>query len=237
LIIGILWLIYAFIVFSFTHTTIWAIAIFAGTAFIAAGIVEFVLAAVLDSWQWLHALAGVLYIAAGIVAFVWRGETFLVLAAIIGWFLLFRGTFNIVESLLVKDYVEQWWLILITGILQVAIALWAVGYAGRSIVVLVVWVGAWALTEGVMSIWAAFQLRSVHQQAATLTQPRVTPPSDPLVVRRVVSATVVGVTPWRTALGASRRVFFPTLEARTLLDEGGRVSASGRCRRGARGCS
>ena len=114
LIIGILWLIYAFIVFSFTYTTIWAIAIFAGIAFIAAGIVEFVLAAVLDSWQWLHALAGVLYIAAGIVAFVWRGETFLVLAAIIGWFLLFRGTFNIVESLLVKDYVEQWWLILIT---------------------------------------------------------------------------------------------------------------------------
>jgi uncharacterized membrane protein HdeD (DUF308 family) len=179
LIIGILWLIYAFVVLSFTYTTIWAIAIFAGVAFIAAGIVEFVLAAVLDSWQWLHALAGVLCIAAGIVAFVWPGETFLVLAAIIGWFLLFRGTFNIVESLLVKDYVEQWWLILITGILQVAIALWAVGYAGRSIAVLVVWVGAWALTEGVMNIWAAFRLRSVHQQAVTLTQPRVTPPSAP----------------------------------------------------------
>jgi uncharacterized membrane protein HdeD (DUF308 family) len=167
----------AFIVLSFTYTTIWAIAIFAGIAFIAAGIVEFVLAAVLDSWQWLHALAGVFCIAAGIVASVWPGETFLVLAAIIGWFLLLRGTFNVVESLLVKDYVEQWWLILITGILQVAIALWAVGYAGRSIAVLVVWVGAWALTEGVMNIWAAFRLRSVHQQAATLTQPRVTPPS------------------------------------------------------------
>ncbi len=179
LIIGILWLIYAFIVLSFTYRTIWAIAIFAGMAFIAAGIVEFVLAAVLDSWQWLHALAGVLCIAAGIVAFAWPDQTFLVLAAIIGWFLLFRGTFNIVESLLVKDYVEQWWLILITGILQVGIALWAVGYAGRSIAVLVVWVGAWALTEGVMNIWAAFRIRSVHQRAATHAQPRVTPPSAP----------------------------------------------------------
>jgi uncharacterized membrane protein HdeD (DUF308 family) len=179
LIIGILWLIYAFIVLSFTYRTIWAIAIFAGIAFIAAGIVEFVLAAVLDSWQWLHALGGVLCIAAGILAFAWPDQTFLVLAAIIGWFLLFRGTFNIVESLLVKDYVEQWWLILITGILQVGIALWAVGYAGRSIAVLVVWVGAWALTEGVMNIWAAFRIRSVHQRAATHAQPRVTPPSAP----------------------------------------------------------
>ena len=177
LIIGILWLIYAFIVLSFTYKTIWAIAIFAGMAFIAAGIVEFVLAAVLDSWRWLHALAGVLCIGAGIVAFAWPDQTFLVLAAIIGWFLLFRGTFNIVESLFVKDYVEQWWLMLITGILQVGIALWAVGYAGRSIAVLVVWVGAWALTEGVTNIWAAFRLRGVHQRAATVARPPATPPS------------------------------------------------------------
>jgi uncharacterized membrane protein HdeD (DUF308 family) len=100
-----------------------------------------VLAAVPDSWQWVHAPGGVLCVAAGVVAFVWPGQTFLVLAAIIGRVLLFRGTFNIFESLLVKDYVEQWWLILITGIAQVVIALWAVGYAGRSIAVLVVWVG------------------------------------------------------------------------------------------------
>ena len=174
LITGIAWLIYAFIVLSFTYKTIWAIAIFAGLAFLAAGIVEFVLASVLDSWKWLHALGGVLCIAAGIVAFAWPDQTFLVLAAIIGWFLLFRGTFNIVESLLVKDHVEQWWLMLITGILQVGIALWAVGYAGRSIAVLVVWVGAWALTEGVMNIWAAFRLRSVHKEAATVARPPVT---------------------------------------------------------------
>jgi uncharacterized membrane protein HdeD (DUF308 family) len=51
----------------------------------------------------------------------------------------------------------------------VAIALRAVGYRGPSIAVLVVWVGAWALTEGVMNVWAAFRLRSVHQQAVTLT--------------------------------------------------------------------
>jgi uncharacterized membrane protein HdeD (DUF308 family) len=175
LLIGILWLIYAFIVLSFTYKTVWAVVVFAAVAFIFTGLGEFVLAAILESWQWLHALAGVLCIAAGILALVWPGQTFLVLAAIIGWFLLFRGTFNIIESLFIKDYVEQWWLMLITGILQIAIALWAVGYAGRSIAVLVVWVGAWALTEGIMNIWAAFRIRSVNRQAAGLAEPPATP--------------------------------------------------------------
>jgi uncharacterized membrane protein HdeD (DUF308 family) len=175
LLLGILWLIYAFIVLSFTYKTVWAVVVFAAVAFIFTGIGEFVLATILESWQWLHALAGVLCIAAGILALVWPGQTFLVMAAIIGWFLLFRGTFNIVESLFIKDYVEQWWLMLITGILQIAIALWAVGYAGRSIAVLVVWVGAWALTEGIMNIWAAFRIKSVNRQAAGLAQPPATP--------------------------------------------------------------
>jgi uncharacterized membrane protein HdeD (DUF308 family) len=175
LLLGILWLIYAFIVLSFTYKTVWAVVVFAAVAFIFTGIGEFVLATIVESWQWLHALAGVLCIAAGILALVWPGQTFLVMAAIIGWFLLFRGTFNIVESLFIKDYVEQWWLMLITGILQVGIALWAVGYAGRSIAVLVVWVGAWALTEGIMNIWAAFRIRSVNRQAASLAEPPAAP--------------------------------------------------------------
>jgi uncharacterized membrane protein HdeD (DUF308 family) len=179
LIAGILWLIYAFIVLSFTYETVWAIVLFAGFAFIAAGIGEFMLAAILDSWRWLHALAGVLCVIAGIVALAWPDETFLVLAAIIAWFLLFRGTFNIVESLFIKDYVEQWWLILISGILQVAIAVWAIGYAGRSIAVLVIWVGVWALTEGFLNIWAAFRLRGVHKQAAEFLEPPAPPAGPP----------------------------------------------------------
>ena len=175
LLLGILWLIYAFIVLSVTYKTVWAVVIFAAVAFIFTGIGEFVLTTVLESWRWLHALAGVLCIVAGIVALVWPGQTFLVMAGIIGWFLLFRGTFNIVESLFIKDYVEQWWLILITGILQLAIGFWAVGYSGRSIAVLVVWVGAWALTEGIMNIWAAFRIRSVNQQAGALAEPPAAP--------------------------------------------------------------
>ena len=178
LIIGILWLIYGFVVLSFTYQTVWAIVLFVGFGFIAAGVAEFMFAAVLDSWRWLHALAGVLCIIAGIVALAWPDETFVVLAAILAWFLLFRGTFNIVESLLIREYIQQWWLILISGILQVVIGVWAIGYTGRSIAVLVIWVGVWALTEGFLSIWAAFRLRRVHQGVAALAQPPA-PPAAP----------------------------------------------------------
>jgi hypothetical protein len=39
----------------------------------------------------------------------------------------------------------------------------------------VVWVGAWALTEGIMNIWAAFRIRSVNRQAAGLAEPPAAP--------------------------------------------------------------
>jgi uncharacterized membrane protein HdeD (DUF308 family) len=74
---------------------------------------------------------------------------------------------------------RRWLHVSPTGSCKWGIALWAVGYAGRSIAVLVVWVGAWALTEGIMNIWAAFRLRSVHKEAATVAQPPVTSSSAP----------------------------------------------------------
>jgi hypothetical protein len=61
----------------------------------------------------------------------------------------------------------------------VAIAEWAIGYTGRSIAVLVIWVGVWALTEGFLNIWAAFRLRGAHKQAAEFLEPPAPPAGPP----------------------------------------------------------
>lgn len=164
LIAGIAWLIFAFIVLSFDFTTVWAVAVFAGFMFIFFGVNEFFTAAFVDDWKWLHVLLGVVAVAAGIIAFVWPGQTFLTLAAIIAWLLLFMGTFNIVTALLTKDENDLWWLTLIIGIAEVLIAFWAIGYEGRSIALLVIWVGAAALARGIVNIVLAFSLRSAKKE-------------------------------------------------------------------------
>jgi uncharacterized membrane protein HdeD (DUF308 family) len=164
LILGIVWIIFAWIVLSFDFNTVLAIAVFAGVSFIFSGISEFFYASMVDDWKWLWILLGVISIIAGIIALVWPGQTFLVLAAIIGWYLMFRGVFDLVTAIMTKDVNDMWWLGLIAGILQIGIGFWAIGYEGRSIALLVVWVGAYALMKGLMDIFLAFRLRSAGKE-------------------------------------------------------------------------
>jgi uncharacterized membrane protein HdeD (DUF308 family) len=171
LLIGILWLVFAWIVLSFNFDTVWAIAIFAGCAFIAGGIGELFMASQVRSWRWLYILLGIVSIIAGIFCFAWPGQTFLVLAAILAWYLLFKGVFDIIEAFMTKDIVDLWWLTLIIGIAEVLIGFWAVGYAGRSIALLVIWVAAMALSRGIVNIFLAFKVRKFKDITPTATAP------------------------------------------------------------------
>lgn len=167
LITGILWVIVAFMVLQLNLTTVGVIAVMAGVLFLAAGANEFLVMATIDGWKWLHALLGALFILAGIAAFAWPGRTFFVLASIVGWYLLFKGTFDIVAAVAERG-AELWWLQLVVGIAEVLIAFWAVGYPGRSVVLLAVWVGAAALARGITEIVFAFQLRGSGRGATAV---------------------------------------------------------------------
>ncbi len=164
LIMGVLWIMYGWIVLTFTFKTVLAVAVFFGVALIVAGVSEFFLASQVDGWKWLWILIGVISIGAGIIALVWPSETFLVLAAIVGWYLMFRGVFDIVTAFLIKDTNDLWWLSLVVGVAEILIGFWAVGYEGRSIAVLVIWVGAYALAKGITDIFLAFRLRGAGKR-------------------------------------------------------------------------
>jgi uncharacterized membrane protein HdeD (DUF308 family) len=183
LLTGLLWIVFAFMVLSFDDfTTVWAVAVFFGVGFIVGGIIELILGMRAPSWRWLHVLFGLIAIVAGILALIWPGQTFLVLAAIVGWYVLFAGIMDIVASLSTRDINDLWWLQLILGIAQVFIGFWAVGYAGRSIALLVVWVGASALARGISSIFLGFGLhaagKEVRKRLGTLPPP---PPGTAVV--------------------------------------------------------
>lgn len=164
IITGILWIIFAFAVLSASINTVWAIAVLFGIGFIAGGVLELALAAVAEGWRWLHVVFGVISIVAGIVALVWPGQTFLVLAAVIGWFLMFDGIFNIVVSVSTRAVNELWWLGLILGVAEVLIGFWAVGYIGRSIALLIVWVAAAALARGISELVLGFTLHGADKE-------------------------------------------------------------------------
>ena len=180
LITGVLWLIISLIILRFDTTSITTVAILFGCVAIVAGLNEFFTASAVTSWRWLHILLGVLFLIVGVVALFNPGRTFWALASIIGWFLLFKGTFDIVMSILTRRESEMWWLLLIAGIIEVLVAFWAAGGFGRKFVLLIIWVAVAALTRGITEIVMAFRLRGYRKEIESAgAVPPMTPPSRP----------------------------------------------------------
>jgi uncharacterized membrane protein HdeD (DUF308 family) len=166
LVTGIGWMLLALIVLRFDYTSVSAISILFGIVALIAGALEIAVTIVADGWwKILHGLLAVVFIVAGIVAFVHPGDTFRALAAVFSFFLIFAGTFDIIESISVRREFEVWWLQLIGGIIELALGFWAAGYYGRSAVLLVAWVAAIAIIRGVVNIVLAFRVREIQHEA------------------------------------------------------------------------
>ena len=163
LITGIGWTLVALIVLRFDYTSVSAISILFGFVAIAAGVLEIgVLMLARGWWKLLHALLVIVFIGAGIVAFIHPGNTFVALSAVFSFFLVFAGTMDIIISISSRHEIEVWWLQLVGGIIELALGFWAAGYYGRSAVLLIAWVAAFAIIRGVRDIVLAFRVREVQ---------------------------------------------------------------------------
>ena len=109
-------------------------------------------------WRWLHGVLGLILLAGGIVALANPVNTFLSIAALVGWILLFKGLFDIVMALSNRD-VDLWWTRLVLGILELFLAVTVSGSLVNKAVFLVVFVAAGTLMRGIGDIIWAFQLR------------------------------------------------------------------------------
>src|SRR5690242_10268779 len=167
LITGIAWMLAALILLRFDYTSVSAIAILFGIVAIVAGVLEIgVLMLANGWWKLLHGLLAVVFIVTGIVAFIHPGNTFVALSAVFSFFLIFAGTFDIIVSISARREIEVWWLQLVSGIVEVVLGFWAAGYYGRSAVLLVAWVAAFAVIRGVRDIVLAFRVREVQHAAS-----------------------------------------------------------------------
>ncbi|HEY6604956.1 MAG TPA: DUF308 domain-containing protein [Gaiellaceae bacterium] len=167
LITGVSWMLVGLIVLRFDYTSVSAISILFGIVAIGAGLFELGMTMLAQGWwKLLYGVLAVIFIATGIVSFIHPGDTFLALAAVISFFLIFAGTFDIITAISARREIEVWWLQLVGGIIELALGFWAAGYYGRSAVLLVAWVAAFALIRGVTNIVLAFRVRELQRPAA-----------------------------------------------------------------------
>jgi uncharacterized membrane protein HdeD (DUF308 family) len=169
LVLGILWILFGMFVLSYNVGSLLALAVFAGVTFLATGLAQILAAFRVQSWGWLWAVGGALSIIAGILALAWPGRTLVVLSLLLAWFLVFKGTVDVIV-VLVNEHGSWWWVLLLLGVVEFLLGIWAAGYPGRSLFVFVNLVGIYALFHGFSEIFAAFSLREAGrdpQRAAT----------------------------------------------------------------------
>jgi uncharacterized membrane protein HdeD (DUF308 family) len=92
LVLGILWILFGMFVLTYNAGSLLALAVFFGVTSLMTGVTQLLAAGRAEGWRWLWVVGGGLSIVAGILALAWPERTVLVLAGILAWFLVFKGS-------------------------------------------------------------------------------------------------------------------------------------------------
>jgi uncharacterized membrane protein HdeD (DUF308 family) len=113
------------------------------------------------SWPWL-VLEGVLAIVFGVIAWVWPGITIGGLVLLFGAFAIADGIFEIVNSFTDRSDGRHRWIPIVVGIIGIIAGVVTFLYPGITAIILIYFIGAWAIARGIMQLIAAWQMRGTQ---------------------------------------------------------------------------
>jgi uncharacterized membrane protein HdeD (DUF308 family) len=161
LIAGVAWFIISVVVLQLNLTSVAAVGVLLGVVFLVSALEEFFVASVTGGWGWARALLGVFFLIGAIWSFADPVGTFVSIADVLGFLLIFKGTLDIVTSITSQDVNSVWRLGLVAGLLELGLGFWAAQqYFQTNAALLLLLVGFYALFRGISSVVFAFQLRS-----------------------------------------------------------------------------
>jgi uncharacterized membrane protein HdeD (DUF308 family) len=138
--------------------------IFVGTVLIVRGALTAYSIPIDGSIRTWSVALGVVEIFVGIGVFAWPGPALLVVALSIGWLLLFRGTLAIMGAVTSRKVLPYWGLVLVTGILEVVVALYLLGHPSLTLIATVLAIGLATVLYGVLEVVTAFEVKNLPQR-------------------------------------------------------------------------
>lgn len=140
-----------------------SLATFVGALFILQGASLAVTPPLDGSGRWSNLGAGVLAAAAGVALIAWPDKGLQTVGVFIGIFVLSLGILHIAGAVS-NRHVPNWWHMLVLGLLEVPIGVWAMRRPGQTVVLLVTLTGAWAVVTGIYQVLTAFELKKLPQR-------------------------------------------------------------------------
>jgi len=105
-------------------------------------------------------LGGLLGILAGLLTFVMPGITALGLLMLIAAWAIVTGIMEVVAAIRLRKIIANEWLLILAGIASVAFGVILFLQPAAGALVLIWWIGAWALIFGILLIVLAFRMRN-----------------------------------------------------------------------------
>lgn len=102
---------------------------------------------------------GILSVLAGVIAFVVPGITALALLALVAAWAIITGIMEIVMAVRLRKVIHNEWLLILAGLASLAFGVLLLLRPAPGMLVLIWWIGGFALVFGVLLIALAFRLR------------------------------------------------------------------------------
>jgi uncharacterized membrane protein HdeD (DUF308 family) len=163
---GVAWILLGVVVLDFDLDSAATVGFLIGAFLILGAVTEFMLIGIGAGWKWLHGILGVLFALGGIAAFLEPLQTFGILARMFGFLLVLKGTFDFVLAIAMRHSMDLWWMMLLSGIFEIILGMWASSYPGRSAQLLILWVGIGAVIRGVTQLILSFQVKKIEAVTA-----------------------------------------------------------------------
>jgi uncharacterized membrane protein HdeD (DUF308 family) len=164
LVTGIGWLVISLIVLRFRLSSVAAVGVLMGVVFLGGWISEILIASVRTRWRWPHVLMALLFLFGACWAFASPFSAFWALATIFGLLLVFRGSLDLYTSIFSRDFNPAWWLGLIAGVIEIFLGFWVSQEFPARAVLLLLFVGFFALFRGFSDILLAFEVHHADRR-------------------------------------------------------------------------
>jgi uncharacterized membrane protein HdeD (DUF308 family) len=149
-----------------------SLATFVGVLFILQGASVAITSPLDGSGRWSNLGAGVIAAIAGVALIAWPDKGLRTVGVFVGIWVLVFGGLHVVGALS-NRHVPNWWVMLVVGVIEVPIGIWAMRRPGQTVALLVTLMGAWAVVTGIYQVLMASELRKLPSRMGGSTATRV----------------------------------------------------------------
>ena len=112
------------------------------------------------------ALEGMVSLICGLLAIFWPGITALALVMLIGAWSVITGIAEIAAAVRLRKHIQHEWLLGLSGVLSIVFGILLFVAPVVGLVVLAVWIGAYAIVFGALLVGLGFRLRAFSRELA-----------------------------------------------------------------------